>query len=119
MNQMSKNLCKIILVLCFVTIANAYEYNNFRANHNYPNSPVENFVVKQFGDKLPHMHDDLINRKNNGENFIERHYNSWKNTDNWRYEPEHRRSGFDFPDYAHQIKLWFWINFFYFQNNKN
>ena len=56
------------------------------ANRNYPNSPVERFVATRFGDNLPRMRNELINRKNNGEGFTRRHYNAWKNPANWRWQ---------------------------------
>ena len=56
------------------------------ANRFYPNSPVERFVATRFGDNLPRMRNELINRMNNGEGFIRRHFNAWRNQANWRWQ---------------------------------
>ena len=37
------------------------------------------------------MRDELILRKNNGENFAQRHFNAWANLDNWNIEPDNDR----------------------------
>lgn len=35
------------------------------------------------------MRDDLIERKNNGEGFLERHWNAWTTLDNWDWKDEY------------------------------
>lgn len=73
------------IVLCFFIgiHASSSPENRDIANQNYPDSPVERFVATHLGDEFPNMRDDLIKRKNNGEGFVERHKNAWKNRRNW------------------------------------
>lgn len=55
---------------------------------NYPGSEVEAPAV---GDELPNMRDDLIDRKNKGEGFVERHIIAWTNPKNWERDPNDDR----------------------------
>ena len=52
----------------------------------YPYSPVENFVCNKFGENLPNMRDELLERKENGEGFVRRHINAYRNPENWDYD---------------------------------
>ena len=60
--------------------------NKITAAQAYPNSPVEQFVARTFGDELHTMRDDLIQRKSNGEGFVDRHLHAWSEGDNWKWD---------------------------------
>ncbi len=57
------------------------------ANRNYQNDPIQRWVATNFGDEFPKMRDDLIERKNQGEGAVERHFNAWMNPSNWEVDP--------------------------------
>lgn len=61
-----------------------------KANENYRNDPLQHWVCSHFGDDSPKIRDDLIKRKDNGEGFVERHWNAWSNSEN--YEKDNRKS---------------------------
>lgn len=60
--------------------------NRLIAKQAYPDSPIERHVAKAFGDEMPKMRDDLIDRKNKGEGFVVRHYHAWTNKDNLQFD---------------------------------
>lgn len=60
--------------------------NAQKAAKNYPDSPVQRYVATSFGDEIPNMRDDLINRKNSGEGFFERHFKAWTTGSNWEVD---------------------------------
>lgn len=53
----------------------------------YYNSPLELYVAIATGDEIPSMRDDLIARKNSGEDFLTRHFNAWTTPTNWIIDP--------------------------------
>ena len=93
----------IIILMAMIFAINGYsKFDESVANNNYQDSLIENLVAKHFGNNLPDMRNELIFRKNNGEGFIERHYNAWTEPSNWNYQLyESRYSGYDFPDYGY------------------
>ena len=79
-------LCTILLViLAAYTSASTSPENEHKCNENYANDPVQKFVCTHCGDELPKMRDDLIDRKNQGEDTFERHFNAWGDGMNWHW----------------------------------
>ena len=80
----------IIFTILFLTItlcrADSSDKNRQIAEENYPDSWLERFVATHLGDELPNMRDDLIDRKRNGENIVERHWHAWTTLENWEWQ---------------------------------
>jgi hypothetical protein len=74
-------------------VVNLSQRSHNIANRFYPSSPAERFVATRFGDTLPRMRNELINRRNNGESFTRRHFNAWRNRGNWRWQRPKRSRG--------------------------
>jgi len=90
--QQFYTMLKLVLFLLFIGWSSAGLFSSTKDNaeiakQNYPDSPVEQWTARNFGDELPNLRNDLIERKNQGEGFIQRHYNAWKNENNWVVDP--------------------------------
>ncbi len=87
-----------ILFVCITTVVaqakssifDSSPSNRERAKQEYKDSPAERVVATVFGDELPKMRDDLIKRKNEGQGFVKRHVEAWKNDDNWTVDKENQ-----------------------------
>lgn len=51
-------------------------------------SPVQEYVATAFGDAIPKMENDLIERKHQGKGFFMRHYHAWRKPANWKVDPK-------------------------------
>lgn len=71
------------IVICCVFCWRSSTHNRKIAEESYSDSPIERMVALILGDLFPKVRDDLILRKNLGENFFERHKNALGNAENW------------------------------------
>jgi hypothetical protein len=87
----SSQLAFLFVILCASQSCEAWlfsssESNREKAQENYPDSGLERWVATSFGDEIPKMRDDLIERKKNGEGPIRRHWNAWRTLENWEVD---------------------------------
>ena len=89
-SQVTRLLIFITLFFLMINLCRAASSvkNRQIAEENYPDSCLERMVATHLGDELPKMRDDLIRRKNNGEGFMERHWNAWSTLDNWDWQDD-------------------------------
>lgn len=83
---MSKYLF-VFVIICLIASCSALfgssPQNRWMSNGYYNNAP-ERFVSTHFGERFPHMQQDLLQRRDAGQGFIKRHIGAWTTPSNWQ-----------------------------------